>query len=707
MSSRVTRLACVFLLGGLAVFGCTEATPDYCQKSADCPAGWICDVARAVCVSPDGAAGPMDGAGAYDAASDAVDAPGGEAGVTVDAPAPDDAGLPEDSGIVDAVVPDVYVPDGAGTCGANSDCPNPTLPFCIGNVCVGCQAAAAAACGALVCDAVSGRCVECTADSQCTKDAAKGFCVANACTGCATPGATGCAARGDGKTTCATSGAAAGQCVECAADTDCKDAGKSFCVANVCGGCQTAETTACSTRLASKSVCATSGTASGTCVECSADADCKDPTKSFCVANVCGGCQTAAATACSTRLASKPVCATSGTASGTCVECSADADCTDATKSFCVANVCGGCQTAAATACSDRSASKPVCATSGTASGTCVECAADADCGDAAKSFCVANACGGCQTAAATACAARSASKPACATSGTLSGQCVQCAASSDCAAATLPICGAANTCVPCTADAECVAKLGTTGYPGVCMANLDGHCATDAETVYVVNKTGCSSSTSGGTASAPFCLARTGVNSAVANTKPLVVLSGALADGFSVSTPGVLTIVGKGAIITPAAFTDGIDVASGEVYLRSLTVNGSVSTGSPSNPGIAAATGAFLHMDTCSVIDNPGGGILLNGAAFDIENTVITGNGPGQTTGGTFWGGIRVDSLPTSGSTILNLATVETNNPVGVSCSGSITGTGVLVTGNTSAQIANSCGFNSCTSASNGCGAQ
>jgi hypothetical protein len=244
-------------------------------------------------------------------------------------------------------------------------------------------------------------------------------------------------------------------------------------------------------------------------------------------------------------------------------------------------------------------------------------------------------------------------------------------------------------------------------------MANIDGHCATDAEAVYVQNIAGCSSTTSGGTAVAPFCLAQTGVNSAVANVKPLVVLAGTLAAGFSVATPGVMTIVGKNAVITPAAFTDGIAMSSGEVYLRNLTVRGSASTGSQSNPGVSAASGGLLHMDTCVVSDNTGGGILLNGAAFDLKNTTVSGNGPGRT-GTTSWGGILVNALPPSGSTAsLNLVTVRNNDGGGLICAGSIQGTGVVATGNTNAllgQLDSNCGgFTSCSASDGGatCGAQ
>ena len=93
-----------------------------------------------------------------------------------------------------------------------------------------------------------------------------------------------------------------------------------------------------------------------------------------------------------------------------------------------------------------------------------------------------------------------------------LQGSCVECAASSDCtAAATKPICDAtSHTCVPCTTDGQCSAKLGPTGNPGVCRSEIDGHCATDAETVYVQNSSTCTTTfvnNSGGTATAAVLL--------------------------------------------------------------------------------------------------------------------------------------------------------------------------------------------------------
>jgi hypothetical protein len=112
--------------------------------------------------------------------------------------------------------------------------------------------------------------------------------------------------------------------------------------------------------------------------------------------------------------------------------------------------------------------------------------------------------------------------------------------------------------------------------------------------------------------------------------------------------------------------------------------------------------------MDTCAVLNNPGGGILLNGAAFEIKNVSINGNGPGQTTGGNPWGGIRVDALPASGSTTLNLVTINSNNQIGLSCAGGITGTGVLATGSVGGiDVSNVCSVTACSSASTTCGVQ
>jgi hypothetical protein len=228
---------------------------------------------------------------------------------------------------------------------------------------------------------------------------------------------------------------------------------------------------------------------------------------------------------------------------------------------------------------------------------------------------------------------------------------------------------------------------------------------------VYVQDVAGTclASGTGAGTSATPFCTARTGVNVAISTSgKDLVVMKGTLAD-FSIATPSkTLTVVGQNATITPAAATDGIDITSGTVYLRNLTVQSATSTATGINAAPTSGNTVTLYVSSSKVMNNSGGGILLNSAAFDIENTTVTGNGPGQL-GAITWGGILVNSLPTSGPTTLNLVTVQNNSYGGVTCSGTVQGTGVLSTGNTNtvSQIGAACEFSSCTSASTTCGAQ
>ena len=105
---------------------------------------------------------------------------------------------------------------------------------------------------------------------------------------------------------------------------------------------------------------------------------------------------------------------------------------------------------------------------------------------------------------------------------------------------------------------------------------------------------------------------------------------------------------------------------------------------------------------------DNPGGGILLAGASFDIRNRKVTGNGPGQLAGGTTWGGIRIESLPAGDQASLSLVTIQKNLAPGLSCSGAIQGQGVLATDNAQNDIATSCGnVVACAPPSPTCGAQ
>jgi hypothetical protein len=565
---------------------------------------------------------PLDGAGGIDGPKVAIDM---SADVAVDVPA-------------DVRVVDAYVPDAQGTCSVASDCPDPSKAFCVAGVCVGCQAGGldggANLCSAptAVCNSVTGKCVGCTASSQCTSSAApicdltKNVCVA--CT--ADP-------QCQGKDTTLPACRADGQCVQCNAAT----------AATSCTG----TTPACDV-------------ATNTCVECTSAANCAGVTP------ICGTnekCKVCAGDADCAGL-NDPAHAACAAASGACVQCTGtnSTKCAGATA-VCntTLNKCVQCLTNAAC-----TGSTPICATT---TNTCRACAADADCASFAGQ---------------TACAP--------------TGACVQCKDNSTCAGTT-PVCATAtNTCRACASDDECA------GDPGVCM--VDGHCATDAETVYV-GTTAAATCASGntGTSELPLCSAQSGIGLAKSSSKPLVVIRGTLTPASTtIALSHPLTIVGKsGATLAPADLgADAVDITAGEVYLRDLTIKGGNSTGIGINAQPSPGNTVTLHMDTCLVTNNPGGGILLNGAAFDIKNTTVTYNGPGAL-GVATWGGILVNALPPSGSTSLDLLDINSNNPVGLSCVANIQGVGIHATANTSSQITPSCGIAACSPASATCGAQ
>jgi hypothetical protein len=287
-----------------------------------------------------------------------------------------------------------------------------------------------------------------------------------------------------------------------------------------------------------------------------------------------------------------------------------------------------------------------------------------------------------------------------------LQGSCVECAASSDCNAdPTKPICDpTAHTCVACSNDAQCAAKLGPTGNPGICMSHLDGHCATDAETIYVQNTSGCMAAyvnDSGGTASAPYC-SMDPVGLAANDTHTLVVIRGAVSGGSWTYQRGAghpeTSFIGQQSAVVASATSPGFSMSSGSAYIRGVKF-------SPSATVCISATGGTLDLDTVVVDSCQGGGVYLDGAAFTIMNSTVTNNGPGQN-GAITWGGILVNALPVTGPTVLSLDTIQANKGPGLECAGQITGSGVFALGNSTADIGGTCGVTSCAAMGAGCGA-
>jgi hypothetical protein len=285
---------------------------------------------------------------------------------------------------------------------------------------------------------------------------------------------------------------------------------------------------------------------------------------------------------------------------------------------------------------------------------------------------------------------------------------CVECVTSADCATATKPICDTTtNTCVPCTSDDQCVTKLGAD--PGVCMSHQDGRCATVSETIYVQNDTTICSDTATtdpgfGTAMKPLCSMQpvAGLLSAMAS-KDLVVVRGKVSSGtwtYAGQGSSVLTIIGQATGVIAGGASPAFSMQNGSVYIRDLEL-------SLSSMGIRAS-GGQLHL-VHALVDNCMGGILIDGAAFDIDNSTITGNSKATFNGLTTWGGILINNPALGGPARLNLITVESNSGGGITCSTAISAaTGVLASNNTmGVDINDTCGFSSCGTASTTCGAQ
>jgi hypothetical protein len=331
---------------------------------------------------------------------------------------------------------------------------------------------------------------------------------------------------------------------------------------------------------------------------------------------------------------------------------------------------------------------------------------------------------------------------------------CVECVSKSDCTIATKPICDSTGICISCTSDDQCVTSS-LNAEPGVCMAHQDGRCATVEETIYVQKIVGtCSDTVSSdpgvGTAARPLCSMEP-VTAVLSTKRDLVVVRGTVTGAswrYDGQGPAELSVIGQQTAFISSADTPAFAIQSGAAYLRSvklassaasaiearggtirldgitassldptgsgLTIQGAAnadvrSSSISNNAGIGIrAIGGTVTLNKVTVDSCAGGGILLDGAAFDIRNTTVTRNGSADDMG-TPWGGMRIKNPSASGSKQINLSTVRMNDGGGVSCTAAVDGSAVLVSDNinTPAQISPTCVFMSCGSASSTCGAQ
>jgi hypothetical protein len=330
------------------------------------------------------------------------------------------------------------------------------------------------------------------------------------------------------------------------------------------------------------------------------------------------------------------------------------------------------------------------------------ECTMSAQC-PAAKPICDGGSCRACDPAAVTdgqACASRDSTKQVC---GPM-GSCVQCASanSADCTTdSTKPICDlTSNTCVSCTTDDQCVTKgVG----PGICMSHQDGRCAADSEVIYVENKAGCVTdavAAGSGTSATPFCGPQPALG-ALTIARRVILASGTVTGLNWTIPPGAapISIISLNGAVFAGGATAGIQVSGvGELYVRGVIVRSS------ELEGVIATSGSNLRLERVTVDSNRGGGILLDGAPFDIRNTTVTNNGPSSDLS---WGGIRVQGLPATGSTNLHLVTIQGNKAPGLSCAAAIQGDGVFASGNSTGDVSGTCGVTACSPAGPTCGAQ
>jgi hypothetical protein len=251
---------------------------------------------------------------------------------------------------------------------------------------------------------------------------------------------------------------------------------------------------------------------------------------------------------------------------------------------------------------------------------------------------------------------------------------CVQCTRNDQCGT-DMPICRA-DTCGTCQTDGEC-------GGPGVCMEN--GRCAVDGDVIYV-QKTNNTCTTGSGTMSSPYCRSQDAVKDLAGKTiiivRPSIAVGGIDINSTSLPTAkGPILIVGQqGALIMPGSNDPaGVHVSGAfDVTVRDLKIANGNST------GIAADSGATVHVTRCYVEGNAGGGILLDGAGYEITNTIIAANSAVSTQGCGAWGGVCIrGTVPIGAPSTFQNDTVASNAGPGVACMSSQPIGGSIVYGN------------------------
>jgi hypothetical protein len=185
------------------------------------------------------------------------------------------------------------------------------------------------------------------------------------------------------------------------------------------------------------------------------------------------------------------------------------------------------------------------------------------------------------------------------------------------------------------------------------------------------VDNTGaCSNSSTGGTAMNPYCNLQNAIDLATAAKRVILVKGTNVPGFFAAKTIGQISIVGKDNV---SVRTKSLDLAtpamdiSGttNLYVRDVSVVGATGVNSI---GIRASGGTTLRLAGVKVLNNGGGGILIDGASFDLEDVLVKGNGQGID-GIASWSGVYFKSVPTSGTKNLSQISVIANQDRGLVC--------------------------------------
>jgi hypothetical protein len=218
-------------------------------------------------------------------------------------------------------------------------------------------------------------------------------------------------------------------------------------------------------------------------------------------------------------------------------------------------------------------------------------------------------------------------------------------------------------------------------------MFHQNGRCASEAETIYVEMRAGCSAtSENAGSASEPFCTAAAAMELArTDDARQLVVIRGTQISFTAPALEHQLSVIGQAAaVIAPGGAGTGIRSTGGDLYLRGLTVRGSEQIG-------IDVTGGTIRVDGCTVQANQGGGLSINNAGFEITNTIIAENG-GPTAQPFLWGGVLLMNVGTRMPRVFLNNTVAANAASGVHCGEAFTLSTSIFAGNTVAPTSGMC---------------